>query len=100
MITRLYSVYDSKSEIFMAPFVQPTDAVAVRDIITAAQDEKTKIARWPQDLELFYLGEYNDTTGRVSGLKAPESLGIVKDIVVRGGARRLPVPVELPLEKK
>ncbi len=96
MITRLYSIYDSKPEVFCAPFVQPTDAVAVRMVVSAASDEKSQLCLYPNDMELFYLGEFNDVTGRVDSLEAPLSLGVVKDIVARGAARKIPVQLRKP----
>lgn len=72
MIKKIYSIRDAKSEVYNLPFYKTTHGEAERDFQTMANDEKTTINAYPEDFDLFYLGEYDDNLGGFKPLKTPQ----------------------------
>lgn len=69
MIHRVYSVFDKKVEAFMQPFHARTDGEACRMFVASfEQDHPTRVPA--EDLELYYVGEWNDQIGEFG---VPES---------------------------
>lgn len=59
----IYSIKDVKVG-FMSPFVQPNDLCALRGFKDAINDSKpNQVNRYPEDMELWKLGEMDDITG-------------------------------------
>lgn len=79
MINKVFSVYDSKAEAFMAPFCMSTKGQATRAFTDLASDSKSNVAKHPMDFALFMLGEFDDATGQFKNLLAPESLGLATE---------------------
>lgn len=44
-------------------------------------DGKSAVAAHPEDYELYKIGEYDDTTGQLSGLNKPELVARAKDLL-------------------
>nr|QJB20854.1 MAG: nonstructural protein [Microvirus sp.] len=80
MIHKLYSVRDSKAEYFEGIFPAKTHGEAERGFTTAVNDPKSTISKFPEDYDLYYLGEFDDHTGKISAKPSPEH--IVKGINV------------------
>lgn len=81
MITKVFAVYDSKAEAFMAPFTFQTKGQAVRGFSDVASDPKTMIGKHPLDFALFELGEFDDSKGVYTNLKAPVNMGLATEFV-------------------
>lgn len=65
---RLYAVFDRKANVFARPFTSPNDAMAARSFLAARQDPATEIHKFPDDFQLYCLGEFDDDTGVIAGL--------------------------------
>jgi hypothetical protein len=63
MITKLYTVRDSKTKAFFSPFHSLNEATARRSIAECMCDDSHAFSRFAQDYDLFYVGEYDDSTG-------------------------------------
>lgn len=74
MIHKAYSIRDSKSEIFNPPFYKQTHGQAERDFQTVVNDEKSMIFQYPDDFDLYYVGEYDDQKGVFRPLPTPEHI--------------------------
>lgn len=75
MTRKVYSIFDSKADVFHSPFFNSTHGEAERNFKTAVNDPKTSFNKYPDDFDLYYLGEYNDTTGQFENLKkTPEHI--------------------------
>lgn len=83
MITKAFSIYDSKTKAFNAPFFQASTGGAVRMFDRLINDRKTEsmLAKYPADFSLFEVGKFDDSTGRLETLKAPELQATGKDFV-------------------
>lgn len=75
MTKKIYSVYDQKAEVFHSPFYLTTHGEAERQFQTAVNDPKTQFSVYPEDFDLYYLGEYDDNKGQFVNLKkSPEHM--------------------------
>ena len=71
---KVYSVRDSKGEVFLQPFLQKTHGEAERNFKTAAMDDKSSINKYPEDFDLYFLGEFDDVEGKIIPLDSPQHL--------------------------
>lgn len=65
MDIKLYSIRDIKLEKYGQPFVAPNDEIAKRMLQSTIRAGQTTIAEYPEDFQLFKLGEYNEDTGEL-----------------------------------
>jgi hypothetical protein len=66
---KMYSVYDTKSELFSSPHFLQSDGVAVRSFSTACDDPKTQLAMYPEDFSLYCVGTFNIESGNISPIQ-------------------------------
>jgi len=59
----VFSVYDSKAQVFATPFFSHNSNTAIRDFNNAALDENSALYRNPSDFTLFEIGKFCDETG-------------------------------------
>lgn len=69
MILRAYSLYDEKAGVFSPPFYMGTEGLALRAVSDLVADERTTVARHPNDFILYELGAFDDSTGVIEGAK-------------------------------
>lgn len=74
MELKIYSIRDSKAEIYNAPFFQKTHGEAERSFKTLANDQKSTVCQHPEDFDLWFLGVYNDQTGTIQSLETPQHI--------------------------
>lgn len=72
METRIYSIRDQKSEIFNLPFHKKTHGEAERDFRSLVNDKNSMVHKYPEDFDLYYIGDYDDNTGRITPLDTPQ----------------------------
>jgi len=72
----VFAIKDIRADEFNTPFFQPTHAHAVRvfKMEVNRQDSQNLINLYPEDFELWYLGEFRQADGNLS----PELQLIVK----------------------
>lgn len=63
---RLYSYYDKQAETFSQPLVQHTDGIAIRNFQEAVNNPEMVFHKFPDDFELYYLGDLDESTGLFS----------------------------------
>ncbi|WNK12673.1 MAG: nonstructural protein [Microvirus sp.] len=68
---KVYSIRDIKSEGYGSLFTLLSEGLALRSFGEAALDPKTPFSRYPHDFQLFELGTFEETTGRLESLKHP-----------------------------
>jgi len=79
MLTKAFSILDTKADLFSPPFFFATTGQAVRAFKDLANDGQSSISRHPGDYRLFCVGTFDDSTGRVSPLDQVEPLGYATD---------------------
>jgi len=78
-VSQIFATYDRAAESFMNPFVVPHSGVAIRgftDAINSSGD--SDISKHPDDFDLYYIGDFDASTGFVT----PHPEG--KSLVVQG----------------
>lgn len=83
MELKIYSIRDAKAEIYNAPFFQKTHGEAERNFTQLVNDEKSTVAKFPEDFDLYFLGTYDDNTGKVQPLDTPQHMLKAINIVGR-----------------
>lgn len=68
----VYSVYDSKAELYMQPFFAMNSAVAARMFSEVALDQGHTFGKHPSDYSLWKVGEFDQSIGLVEGEKMKE----------------------------
>lgn len=83
MVLKAYSIRDSKGEVYHNPFYKHTHGEAERDFTTAVNDSNpnNNFAMYPEDFDLYYLGDYDNITGKFEALPSPQH--IVKAVNVK-----------------
>jgi len=74
MQQKIYSIRDSKGEVYNQPFFQKTHGEAERNFHTLVNDEKSMVSKYVDDFDLYYLGTYCDQTGRLTSLDTPQHI--------------------------
>lgn len=62
MIYNVYCIKDTKVG-FLSPYLQPNDAVAIRDFTTVINNEGTGVSINYTDMELYKIGTFDLNTG-------------------------------------
>jgi len=79
---RMYSVKDVKTGSFMNPFNGQDHVQAQRCLQVAVNDENVHLHHFPEDFELHFVGEFNQSTGKFTSPETPEficqALSLVK----------------------
>lgn len=63
---KLYVVYDSKSETYTAPTVNPARGQAIRSFADAVNSGHGVLSQHPADFTLFEIGDYDIHTGVIT----------------------------------
>jgi len=71
MIFRIYAIRDNKTDHYAAPFVQQHDIDATRMFHRACKDDTVQFSHFPEDFDLYQLGEFDDTIGKLIASPAP-----------------------------
>ena len=59
----IYSIFDKKAQEYNAPFVEVTDATAIRAIQDVVSNGEHPFSKFSEDYELVKLGSYDSATG-------------------------------------
>lgn len=78
MLTKVFAIRDAKAETFGPPFYQGTHGEAERSFRQLVNDEKSNVKPFPEDYDLYYLGEYDNISGKLFPIETP--LHIVKAV--------------------
>ena len=62
---KIYSVYDSKAQLFGLPFFLPNDDVASREFVRLSGDVNSLVSQFPDDFKLFCLGVFSPEEGKI-----------------------------------
>jgi len=73
-IIQMYSIRDNKTSGFSPVFCANYDEEAKRQMITMAANDKTNLYKFPGDFDLYRVGLFDLSTGRVSSCEVPEML--------------------------
>jgi len=73
---------DVKGGYFMPPFTTKSIPTAIRSLTDEAQNqEKSMLYRFPQDYQVYRLGQFYEDSGILDTLQTPELICEVSDLV-------------------
>lgn len=78
MKMEMFSVYDSKTELFMRPWFAINVASAQRTFNDEANDKSSPLSKHPEDYTLYHIGTFQDDTAMVVCHAQPKNLGFAK----------------------
>ena len=64
MEQKIFSIRDSKADYYTTPFFVKTMGEAERMFKDIIRDEKSQLNKHPEDFDLYYMGLYDDNTGK------------------------------------
>lgn len=62
---KVFAIRDVKSEGFFPPVTAPTRGAAVRDLVYSITQSASPMSKYPEDYDLYELGEFNESTGEL-----------------------------------
>lgn len=71
---KIFSIRDQKAEAFENIFLQNTNGQAERYFTSLVNDPKTLIAMYPADYDLYFIGDYDQQTGKIKPCETPQHL--------------------------
>jgi hypothetical protein len=74
MKLKIYSIRDAKTEYFSAPFFNHTHGEAERNFKKACDDKNSNLNQFPEDYDLYCLGDYDDNSGQITPLDTPQHI--------------------------
>lgn len=78
---KILSLYDKKAERYSKPFYAQNLAVATRDFAIACKEDKSPMAMFPNDIELCYLGDFDENNGQIIPCKTIATITCAKEFV-------------------
>lgn len=81
MKRKVYTVRDAKAEVYNTPFYQTTHGEAERTFKALVNNNESMVGKYPDDYDLYYLGEFDDVVGNIISLETPQH--IVKAIMLK-----------------
>lgn len=74
----MFSIYDSKAQAYIAPWISPNLQTGFRIFQQAALDESTIFAKNPGDFSLMYIGTFDQEKGDIKPLNPKVDLGTAR----------------------
>ncbi len=75
MILKMFTVYDSKAELYLPPFYNKTTGQAVRAYDDTCNQKDHPFYKHPEDYTLFEIGTYDENTAEIITYDAKTPLG-------------------------
>lgn len=82
MILKVFSVFDSKAEVYQLPFFHHSTGSAKRFFQDLVNDGKSDFSKHPEDYGLFEIGSWKDSDAIFDLYSIPKSLGLAIDFVL------------------
>lgn len=77
MLIQVFTIYDSKAEIYLKPFHCESIGVALRSLMDVLEDPKHEMTKHSEDFTLFHLGDFDNKKGKYTQFQTPKSVGTV-----------------------
>nr|QJB19509.1 MAG: nonstructural protein [Microvirus sp.] len=76
---KLFAIRDTKGQFYGNPWTKRTPGEAERDFTQLAQDPQSTIHKFPQDYDLYELGDFDENTGKITPLDTPHHIAKAVD---------------------
>lgn len=77
----LYAIRDVKADTYSVLHPAPSDVIAQRSLTAGAMEPGSALATYPEDYQLYQLGEWEPNSGEIKGLRAPRFVCSVLELV-------------------
>jgi len=77
MEMKIFGIYDSKAEAYLAPFFMKSKGEAIRALTSHVNDSKHNFSIYSEDFTLFELGSWDDSNAVFTLHNTPYSLGVL-----------------------
>jgi len=74
MTKKVYAIRDCKAQVYNTPFFQNSHGEAERSFDQLVKDEKSMVAKYPDDFDLYYIGDYDDQLGTLVPQSTPQHI--------------------------
>lgn len=74
MKLKVFVLRDSKSETYLPPFYQKSHGEAERTLRTWCENKESMVGKYPEDFDLFFLGEWDDLDGKFETVGSPQHM--------------------------
>jgi len=83
MRMEMYSTYDKKTKVYQQPMFSVNRGSMLREFsdFLKTRGKDTMMAKYPGDYQLCRIGWYEEDTGSVEGLKNPDIICDVDDLI-------------------
>lgn len=81
MTKKVFTVYDSKSEVYSPPFFLLSRGEGIRAFSEVVNDPSTSPGKYPEDFTLFEIGQFDETNCKFVLYSTPTSLGLGVEFV-------------------
>lgn len=82
MMLKMYSVFDSAVQGFERPFAARSHGEVLREFTDMLAEGKSKFAKNPHDFTIYYIGDFNDSTG-VLDCFPKVSIGVMSELIAK-----------------
>ena len=79
MLLAIFSIYDQKADAYAQPFFCANANVAQRSVMQAMHPD-SQLYVHATDFVLFKIGEYDDSTGKITPTEFPENIATMQAI--------------------
>lgn len=76
MTLKIFTVFDSKAEVYMTPFFLKSRGEAIRSWTEVVNDGQAIFCKHPSDFTLFEIGTFDELSGSVTMYESKVSLGL------------------------
>lgn len=83
MLLKAFSIRDLKVGAYSPPFFQTTIGEAERTFHKLANSKDSTVGQYPEDYELFQVGEYDDQSALLTALAAPQHVIAASQVINR-----------------
>lgn len=90
MTQKIYTVFDSKAMIYLMPTFYMTKGHAVRAFTDMVNTDGHQFNKYPADFTLFYMGEFDMSTGKIKLEDTLHSLGLAQEYLIQSEAKADP----------
>jgi len=95
----IFSIFDKKVSAYRPPFTGRNPG-EVKRMVQSTLQSQNQLSEYPADFDIYYLGEMNDVSGQIDGIK-PEFICSVISLMPadRAGSERAPALKSAEVEK-
>lgn len=77
-LLKIYALRDVRSEAFNRPMFMQNKAVLDRAIRDACNDENSLLHHHPEDYQVYYLGTFDESTGKIESQPAEHMFNVIE----------------------